>query len=52
MSLAKNAWQSENFHRDFRHVIMPLRYWPVLKGAGRTISLAEIPGAVHWVLSL
>lgn len=53
MLLAKNPKkQSEIFHRDLRCVIMPLRYWPVLKEVGRPTSVAEIPRAMHWVLSL
>lgn len=43
---------SLKFSIDLRHVIMPRRYWPVLKEAGRPISLAEIPRAVCSVLSL
>lgn len=52
MLLTKNPQQSEIFHRDLRYVIMPLRYWPVLKEVGKPTSMAEIPRAMHWVLSL
>lgn len=40
------------FSIDLRHVMTPWRYWPVLKEAGRLISLAEIHRAVCSMLSL